>query len=117
MCRLHLDRIKLFDDAVGDLDAAASMHLPPQPRPAEPGKPRADPSPPNFIPGIAPRSGPSFPLAFRRAELVRDVYQQRRASPCLFEAIPGPGLRAAQIALLVGCGAGICFAAQVIRLL
>ena len=38
------------------------MHLPPQPHPAKPRQTTRRPRPaPNFIPGIAPRSGPSFP--------------------------------------------------------
>src|SRR5436305_10222104 len=38
------------------------MHLPAPPHPAKPRQPTRIPRPaPNFIPGIAPRSGPSFP--------------------------------------------------------
>ena len=42
-------------------------------------------------------------------ELVRDVYQQECTSLCLVEAVQGYGPRIAQMALLVGYGAGICF--------
>src|SRR5689334_11056259 len=42
--------------------ARPSMHLPPRRRPLEPRQATRRPQPaPNFIPGIAPRSGPSFP--------------------------------------------------------